>query len=150
MKLWYEYEEGKTLAACLVREICNLECMLQAVIYEERTGKDMSALMKLEAKVTRPELQPFLKMILEKYGEIQQRKQADIVVIFVSGTCRFLTTIFTKYFQEGLGSVKARSAPALPTNSVLPISPFAIYFGGKCRTMPLHTKTSSGRAWRDL
>jgi 5'-deoxynucleotidase YfbR-like HD superfamily hydrolase len=92
MDLWYEYEEGKTRAAHLVREIDKLECIQQAVIYEERTGKDMSDFMKLKVKVTQPELQQLLDTTLEKYGELQQVKQAEAPVS--TGIYEFL--VFTE------------------------------------------------------
>lgn len=43
--LWNEYEEGKTEAAVLVRQIDKLECLHQAVIYEERHDIDLSEFM---------------------------------------------------------------------------------------------------------
>jgi 5'-deoxynucleotidase YfbR-like HD superfamily hydrolase len=88
MELWYEYEKGKTRAAHLVREIDKLECIQQAVIYEERTGKDMSDIMKLKANVTQPELQQLLDTTLRKYGKLQQVKQAEAPVF--TGIYEFL------------------------------------------------------------
>jgi 5'-deoxynucleotidase YfbR-like HD superfamily hydrolase len=85
LELWCEYEEGKTRAALLAKQMDKLECIQQAVIYEERTGKDMSDFMALEARITLPELKPLLDACLQKYDELKQRKQANIVVVFVSG-----------------------------------------------------------------
>lgn len=85
LELWHEYDEGKTRTAILVKQIDKLECMHQAVIYEERTGKDMSGFMKLQVKVTLPELKPLLDTCLQRYEELKERRQADIIVVFVSG-----------------------------------------------------------------
>ena len=84
-ELWYEYEEGSSRAAVLVRQVDKLECIQQAVIYEERTGKDMSDIMKLQEKITLPELKPLLSTCLQQYRDLQARQQEDVVVIFVSG-----------------------------------------------------------------
>lgn len=83
--LWYEYEEGKSDAAVLVRQIDKLECMHQAVIYEERDGIDMSEFMKLKEAVTLTELQPLLDACLQKHEEVAARKEVGLFVIFVSG-----------------------------------------------------------------
>jgi len=85
LELWGEYEEGKTRAALLAKQMDKLECIQQAIIYEERTGKDMSDFMLLKEKVTLLELKPLLDTCLQKYDELKQRKQTDIVVVFVSG-----------------------------------------------------------------
>jgi 5'-deoxynucleotidase YfbR-like HD superfamily hydrolase len=85
LELWYEYEEGKTRTALLVRQVDKLECLHQAVLYEERTGKDMSDFISLKEKITLPELKPLLDSCLQKYSELTLRKQANIVVVFVSG-----------------------------------------------------------------
>jgi 5'-deoxynucleotidase YfbR-like HD superfamily hydrolase len=85
LELWDEYEEGKTRAALLAKQMDKLECIQQAVIYEERTGKDMSDFILLKEKVTLPELKPLLDTCLQKYDELKLRRQADIVVVFVSG-----------------------------------------------------------------
>jgi 5'-deoxynucleotidase YfbR-like HD superfamily hydrolase len=83
--LWYEYEEGKTDVAVLVRQIDKLECMHQAVIYEERDGIDMSEFMELRKAVTLKELKPLLDACLQKHEEVVARKEAGLFVIFVSG-----------------------------------------------------------------
>lgn len=85
LELWNEYEEGKTRAALLAKQMDKLECIQQAVIYEERTGKDMSDFMGLKEKVTLPELKPLLDTCLQKYDELKLRKQANLFVVFVSG-----------------------------------------------------------------
>jgi 5'-deoxynucleotidase YfbR-like HD superfamily hydrolase len=85
LELWYEYEKGETRAAILVKQMDKLECMHQAVIYEERTGIDMSDFMQLKEKVTLPELQPLLETCFLKHNELKLRRQFDIVVVFVSG-----------------------------------------------------------------
>jgi 5'-deoxynucleotidase YfbR-like HD superfamily hydrolase len=84
LELWKEYEEGISEVARLVQQIGKLECMLQAVSYEEQTGKDMSEFMKLGESVTLPQLQPLLEECLTDYQKVQLRKRNEIVVIFVS------------------------------------------------------------------
>jgi hypothetical protein len=86
LELWHEFEDGETRAALLVQQIDKLDCMQQAVIYEERTGKNMGDFMELKEKITLPELKPLLDACLAKYKELQLRRQADITIIFVSGT----------------------------------------------------------------
>lgn len=86
LELWYEFEEGKTEAALLVRQIDKLECVHQAVMYEERTGKDMSDFMGLKEKITLPQLQPLLETCVTKYQKLQLRKKSDITIVFVTGT----------------------------------------------------------------
>lgn len=85
LELWHEFEKGETRVALLVRQIDSLECMHQAVIYEERAGEDMSEFMKLEEKITLPELKPLLDTVLRKSEELKMRKRADVVIVFVSG-----------------------------------------------------------------
>ena len=85
LELWYEFEKGETRVALLVRQIDKLECMHQAVIYEERTGEDMRNFMELEGEITLPELNPLLDTVLRKFEELKMRKRADIVMVFVSG-----------------------------------------------------------------
>jgi Adenylate kinase/HD domain len=85
LELWYEFEEGKTLTATIVQQIDKLECVQQAVMYEERTGKDMSDFMKLAEKITLHQLKPLKDTCLAKYQELQLRRKADDIIIFVSG-----------------------------------------------------------------
>ena len=87
MELWYEFEKGETDVAVLVRQIDKLDSIVQAVIYEERTGKDMSEFMELKDEITLPELRPLLDTCLEEREELRLRRQAeaDLIVVFVSG-----------------------------------------------------------------
>ncbi len=57
-ELWSKFEAGDSKAAQLVRSIDALECMHQAVVYEERSQlvKDLGEFMELETKVSAPEL----------------------------------------------------------------------------------------------
>ena len=87
--LWYEYEAGETRAAVLARQMDKLECMDQAVIYEERSGLDLGEFMVLKEEITLPELKPWLEIRLRDYEGLKLRKKANIVVVFVSGrNCR--------------------------------------------------------------
>ena len=82
---WYEYEAGETRAAILARQINNLECMDQAMIYEERLGLDLSEFISLKEQITLPELQPWLNVRLRDYELLKLRKKANLVVVFISG-----------------------------------------------------------------
>ena len=82
---WYEYEAGETRAAVLVRQMDKLECMDQAIIYEERSGLDLGEFMALKEQITLPELKPWLEIRLRDYKGLKLRKKANIVVVFVSG-----------------------------------------------------------------
>jgi hypothetical protein len=91
LDLWHEYEDGKTDTAILVRQLDKLECIHQAVVYEERSGVDLGEFMELKEKVTLPGWQPLLNDCLHKHEEIKMRKEKNPVVIFVSGKlCRYL------------------------------------------------------------
>ena len=68
-----------------MRQLDKLECIDQAVIYEERTGRDLSEFMALKAQVTLPELKPWLDSLLQKYENLKLRKTDDIVIVFVCG-----------------------------------------------------------------
>jgi HD domain len=85
LNIWYEYEAGETRLSLLVRQLDKLECIDQAIIYEERYGLDLSEFMALKEQVTLPELQPWLKIRLQEYDDLMLRKKAEIVVVFVSG-----------------------------------------------------------------
>ena len=82
---WYEYEAGESQAAALVRQMDKLECMDQAIIYEERSGLDLSDFMGLKEQVTLPELKPWLEIRLRDYEDLKLRKKANLLVVFVSG-----------------------------------------------------------------
>ena len=85
LEQWYEYEAGESQAAVLVRQMDKLECMDQAIIYEERSGLDLGEFMALKEQITLPELKPWLEIRLRDYGGLKLRKRAKIVVVFVSG-----------------------------------------------------------------
>ncbi|WEW55120.1 hypothetical protein PRK78_000548 [Emydomyces testavorans] len=87
MELWLEFEEGTSPAAKLVREEDSLECMDQAVIYEERSrlDKDLGEFMELESRITAPELVPWVAHLKKDREHLWSRGGADIVVIFVIG-----------------------------------------------------------------
>ncbi|CAG5138837.1 uncharacterized protein ALTATR162_LOCUS449 [Alternaria atra] len=85
LELWHEYEDGKTETAILVRQLDKLECIHQAVVYEQRNGRDLGEFMELKEKVTLPGWQQLLNDCLHKHEEIQSRKAKSPVVIFVSG-----------------------------------------------------------------
>jgi hypothetical protein len=89
LELWHEYEDGKTETAILVRQLDKLECIHQAVVYEQRSGRDLSEFMNLKEKVTLPSWQPLLNDCLRKHEEIQARKSNNPVVIFVSGKLNY-------------------------------------------------------------
>ena len=82
---WYEYEAGETRAAVLVRQMDKLECMDQAIIYEERSGLDLGEYMALKEQITLPELKLWLEIRLRDYEGLKLRKKANTVVVFVSG-----------------------------------------------------------------
>jgi len=85
LELWSEHEEGASLAARLVRQLDKLECLDQAVIYEERSGVNLEEFMGLEEQVTLPELRDLVDMRLQDYERLRSRARTHIVIIFVSG-----------------------------------------------------------------
>ena len=85
LELWYEYEAGETRAAVLVRQMDKLECIDQAIIYEERSGLDLGEFMALKEEITLPELKTWLEIRLRDYEELKLRKKANTDVVFVSG-----------------------------------------------------------------
>ncbi|OAL07202.1 cytidylate kinase [Phaeosphaeriaceae sp. SRC1lsM3a] len=85
MDLWNEYEEGQSKAAQLVRQIDKLECLQQAVLYQQRYRLPLEEFMDLKNNVTLPELQPLLNSCLAKYDEVKTRQRDATAVIFVSG-----------------------------------------------------------------
>jgi 5'-deoxynucleotidase YfbR-like HD superfamily hydrolase len=92
MDLWNEYEEGQSKAAQLVKQIDKLECLQQAVLYQQRYHLPLEEFMNLKDNITLPELQPLLKSCLSKYDEVRTRQRDAIVVVFVSGECRQMWT----------------------------------------------------------
>jgi putative hydrolase of HD superfamily len=67
MKLWEEYEEGKTPEAVFVRELDKAEMFLQAWEYEEEHGKNLKEFMESAMeKVKNPELREMLENLLKK------------------------------------------------------------------------------------
>ncbi|MCJ1448909.1 MAG: HD domain-containing protein 2 [Stictis urceolatum] len=84
-KYWYEYEEGQTRAAMLVRQMDKLECLDQAVLYSERSGIALDEFMDLKEKITLPELQPWLEMRLKDHENLKLRQKMYIKVVFISG-----------------------------------------------------------------
>lgn len=59
--------------------------MDQAIIYEERSGLDLSEFMTLKEQVTLAELKHCLEHRLQDYEDLKARRNADVVVVFVSG-----------------------------------------------------------------
>ena len=59
LELWHEFEAGETRTSQLVRQTDKLECIDQAMIYEERSGLYLGDFMALEEQITLPELQPW-------------------------------------------------------------------------------------------
>ena len=86
MELWIECEQGESDAAVLVHQIDKIECMSQAMIYEQRLGIDMSEFMALKEQVTLPYLKNCVELRIQSYSEAKARKDGDYVVVFVSGT----------------------------------------------------------------
>lgn len=85
LDLWYEYEKGESPAAILVRQVDKLECMHQAVIYEERDGINLEEFMLLSEKVTLPQLGPLRDACLQKHKELTDGPYNNVQIIFVSG-----------------------------------------------------------------
>jgi 5'-deoxynucleotidase YfbR-like HD superfamily hydrolase len=93
MDLWNEYEEGQSKPAQLVRQIDKLECLQQAVLYQQRYQLPLEEFLDLKDNITLPELQPLLNTCLAKYDEVRMRQRDALVVIFVSGKCRHIWTV---------------------------------------------------------
>jgi 5'-deoxynucleotidase YfbR-like HD superfamily hydrolase len=85
--LWCEFEEGTTDAARLVRPTDALECMTQAVKYEERSPRQagLKEFMELESRVTVPPLKDWVEHLKQEGQDIRSRQRADIPVLFVLG-----------------------------------------------------------------
>lgn len=85
LELWREYEAGETRASQLVQQVDKLECMDQAIIYEERSGLDLGEFMSLKSQITLPELTPWLQMRLQDYQNLKLRRRMDFTVVFICG-----------------------------------------------------------------
>ena len=87
MALWSEFEEGTSKAARLVRATDALECMTQAVEYEERSRRqaDLTEFMGLESRVTVPELKDWVDHLKQERENVWSRENTDILVLFVLG-----------------------------------------------------------------
>jgi 5'-deoxynucleotidase YfbR-like HD superfamily hydrolase len=83
--LWNEYEDGQSKTAQLVKQIDKLECLQQAIMYQQRYQIPLEEFMDLKEKITLPELQPLLTQCLAKYEEVKTRQREPLLVIFVSG-----------------------------------------------------------------
>lgn len=85
--LWCEFEEGITDAARLVRSTDALECMTQAVEYEERSRRqaDLKEFMELESRVTVPTLKEWVDHLKRDRRDVWSRERADITILFVLG-----------------------------------------------------------------
>ncbi|KAL2391862.1 hypothetical protein ABEF93_000586 [Exophiala dermatitidis] len=87
-ELWSEFEAGDSKAAQLVRSVDALECMHQAVVYEERSQlvKDLGEFMELETKVTAPELRDWVKCLKQERDSLWSSKVTqDLTFLFVLG-----------------------------------------------------------------
>lgn len=144
---WYEYEAGESRTSVLVRQMDKLECMDQAVIYEERSGEDLSEFMALRADIDLPELKPWLEILLQNYENLKSRKNANIVVGFVSGITYYVRNHDEAEFsQEGLVSARELSALELRGNSVSTTYLSVICCEMKRSLRRPHTETSFQRA----
>lgn len=83
--MWNEYEQATSQVAQLVHQIDKLECIDQAILYEERSGKDMSEFMKLRDVITLPELQDWLQDRLMDYESLKLRNVSNAKFVFISG-----------------------------------------------------------------
>lgn len=65
-----------------------LECMDQAVIYEERSQRtlELSEFMQLEQKVETPELKSWMAHLKQEREALWHQDSADTVLIFVLGS----------------------------------------------------------------
>lgn len=96
-ELWWEFETGNSEAAHLARSVDALECMDQAVVYEERSqlDKDLGEFMELEPKVNALELRGWMACLKQERKTLWSTKEAsDVVFLFVLGmlsiSCRHL------------------------------------------------------------
>ena len=86
--LWNEYERGNSNAAKLVHSVDALECMDQAIIYEERSrcNLKLGEFMELQSKVAVPQLEGWVTHLKQERADLWSPKRASIVVLFVIGT----------------------------------------------------------------
>lgn len=144
---WYEYEAGETQASLLVRQMDKLECMDQAFLYEERSGLGLGDFMALKEQITLPELKPWLQMRLQDYENLKARKNANILVVFVSGkTGHVLLSVEADHLQEDLVSVRGHSVFELQQNSISITYALVICYGKKQSLQRPPTETSFRRA----
>jgi hypothetical protein len=87
---WHEYEDGKTPAAILVRQLDKLECIQQAVLYSRRDGIIVDDFMELKEKVTLPALQPLLNECLRKHESVVRNEDRDFFIFVIGEICRAL------------------------------------------------------------
>ncbi len=87
-ELWSEFEAGDSKTAQLVRSVDALECMHQAVVYEERSQlvKDLGEFMELETKVSASELRDWAKCLKQERDTLWSSKVTqDLTFLFVLG-----------------------------------------------------------------
>lgn len=86
--LWFEFEEGTSKAARLVRAMDVMECMDQAVIYEKRLhhAANLEEFMELESRVTAPELKDWMSNLKREREAVWSRAKSETPVLFVLGT----------------------------------------------------------------
>ncbi|KAJ9610170.1 hypothetical protein H2204_015411 [Knufia peltigerae] len=87
-ELWSEFEAGDSKTAQLVRSVDALECMHQAVVYEERSQlvKDLGEFMELETKVSASELRDWAKCLKQERDTLWSSKVTqDLTFLFILG-----------------------------------------------------------------
>ncbi|KAG9779724.1 hypothetical protein KCU88_g3969, partial [Aureobasidium melanogenum] len=87
-ELWSEFEAGDSKTAQLVRSVDALECMHQAVVYEERSQlvKDLGEFMELETKVSASELRDWAKCLKQERDTLwSSNVTQDLTFLFILG-----------------------------------------------------------------
>lgn len=87
-ELWSEFEAGDSKTAQLVRSVDALECMHQAVVYEERSQleKNLGEFMDLETKVSASELRDWTKCLKQERDTLWSSKVTPhLTFLFILG-----------------------------------------------------------------
>ncbi|KPM43149.1 hypothetical protein AK830_g3376 [Neonectria ditissima] len=87
---WLEYENGTTPESVWMKQMDKFECLLQACQYEARTyrKKDLTEFQSLEAKITDPTAQQWLRSLLLERDAYSTRLSESFPLIFVNGDLR--------------------------------------------------------------
>lgn len=87
VELWQEYAKGDTEAAILVRSIDKLECLDQALVYEQRMNKPklLQDFVPLESKIQHPGAAKWCENYRQEREDFWSSNETGLTAIFVIG-----------------------------------------------------------------